>query len=289
LTANSHPPAAAWQGDRATPAKPAVDTSHFEAEITRLKDELLAASTERDQALVEAADTRRQIDALRYALDEQALRGAGRDDSMSTDDVSAMGSEQLGTERSYDELAARHTTAQEEIKRLRTQLEQSRHAEEKLRLALSAQGPSGASEDDDDMAVTELQLALVEAKMQLATMEFEREEVGAHSPPPILAPAHPACAAHARSPWVRPMVRAPQAIHKVKMVTQQLEDETANHHRVSKEMTWLEVKYSDARSELVQLQHHNQSLQEDVKEMIAIKLELAEARARIEELERQNR
>lgn len=55
--------------------------------------------------------------------------------------------------------------------------------------------------------------------------------------------------------------------------------------KVAKEMTWLEVKYTEARSELARLKVHAASLEDDLREVIALKLELAEAQQRIAELE----
>jgi uncharacterized protein (DUF3084 family) len=69
------------------------------------------------------------------------------------------------------------------------------------------------------------------------------------------------------------------------MLNKELERATGGNMKVAKEMTWLEVKYTEARSELARVKHHNQSLEEDVKDMVSLKLELAEAQQRIAELE----
>lgn len=72
-------------------------------------------------------------------------------------------------------------------------------------------------------------------------------------------------------------------------MAQELEKVRGGSRKVAEEMTWLEVKYQEARSELVRLKHHNASLEDDVKDLITLRLELAEAQARIEELEGQHR
>jgi predicted nuclease with TOPRIM domain len=74
-------------------------------------------------------------------------------------------------------------------------------------------------------------------------------------------------------------------MHTVRSLKQELERSTAGNMKVAKEMTWLEVKYTEARSELARVKHHNASLEEDVKDMVGLKLELAEATQRIAELE----
>lgn len=251
------------------------------AELERLKNELLAASSERDRALVEAADTRRQIDALRDALDEQALlheEQARAAEAAVPDDDEAAGSpgpaEVAETHEELTALRQERDGLAGEVASLRRELEQARHSEGQLKLAL-ASARDDSDDGEDDMERTELQLALVEAKMQLATMEYEREEVRSN-------PTRGRSLVFPSQPSASPR---DQAMHKARMLTQELEKSSASHLRVSKEMTWLEVKYSDARSELVQVKHHQQSLEQDIKEMINLKLELAEARSRIEELE----
>lgn len=52
-------------------------------------------------------------------------------------------------------------------------------------------------------------------------------------------------------------------------------------------MTWLEVKYTEARAELARVKAHAVALEDDLREVIALKLELAEAQQRIAELEAQ--
>lgn len=54
---------------------------------------------------------------------------------------------------------------------------------------------------------------------------------------------------------------------------------------MAKELTWLEVKYTEARAELARLRVHAAALEDDLREVIALKLELAEAQQRIAELE----
>lgn len=74
-------------------------------------------------------------------------------------------------------------------------------------------------------------------------------------------------------------------MHKVHTLRQELERTSGGSMKVAKEMTWLEVKYTEARSELARLKVHAASLEDDLREVIALKLELAEAQQRIAELE----
>jgi len=55
--------------------------------------------------------------------------------------------------------------------------------------------------------------------------------------------------------------------------------------QVSQRLTKLEVKLADAESDATRLRERNEVLERDCEEMIDLKLEIAEAKVRIEQLE----
>lgn len=124
--------------------------------------------------------------------------------------------------RVNEELRAALAEAEAGRAELARELERSEHVASKLRLALSAaqsrrdaaqreaesaQGELARAEGgapleaDAELEVTELQLALVDAKMQLATIEYEREEV--RRTQPARSPCRAARAARARARQAR--------------------------------------------------------------------------------------
>ncbi|KAJ1621138.1 hypothetical protein T492DRAFT_887512 [Pavlovales sp. CCMP2436] len=239
-----------------------------EAEAERLRDLLGEAAEGRERSQAEAGHLREQVRTLTLALQEAAqvqqaaasshalAAAAGRSRSQALRESeeqspSAAFGEQLRVNSGLRAALVEAESAREEMAK---ELERAQHVVSKLRLALDQQ-QLNSHEGHDEIERTELQLALVDAKMSLAQMEFEREE-----------------AIH-------------KAIHKVRSLKQELERTTGGNLKVSKEMTWLEVKYTEARAELAKVKVEKLSLEDDLREVIQLKLELAEAQQRIAELE----
>ncbi|KAG8461800.1 hypothetical protein KFE25_001418 [Diacronema lutheri] len=261
-------------------AAAAEERAAARAHAERLVAQLAAADAAARSAEAESELLREQLHALTLAVHEAqaAATPAARADERA-DGGGALG-EQLRVSarlREHND-ALRGALAEAEAGRADAakELERAEHVGAKLRLALAharrrgggggggggggddgGGGTSGSasprSSDGGDVERTELQLALVDAKLQLATVQYEKEE----------------------------------ATHELRALRHELERSAGGSLKVAKEMTWLEVKYTEARAELARVKAHAVALEDDLREVIALKLELAEAQQRIAELEAQ--
>ena len=156
-----------------------------------------------------------------------------------------------------------------------------------------------------ELELSEMQLQLVEAKIRWAELEFEKEEYRGTLPPPPFSPLIPAClhvhlssvqAARASSAasstssaaascrcsqshlTPSPTPSVPRSPHTRPPVSSHLH---APPHQVAQHSTQLEVQLAQSRSEAARLRKDNEALQTDMSGLIELKLQLAEANAKL--------